>query len=240
MTQFLVRRFLWGVVTIFFIASLCFFITRLAPGSPFSNERQLTDEAMANLERYYGLDKPILVQYVNTMWAYVNLDFGPSYYNRDRTVSQLIWPGLRVSVMLGGIAFVMALAFGLLATRVIAADPMSGQTLTTVQIPSTVDDVLQSARVYLPNISDKTPVPLIVVLHSWSADYRQKGFIEPCLKECERRGWALRKAPATGGRWSRTPRSTWLTSLRPTCCIAKWRWRRSPPASTSIARSRSP
>jgi len=79
----------------------------------------------------------------------------------------------------------IAFAVSVLAGCAVAADSVD------VQIPSTVDGVRQSARIYLPNISNETPVPLLVVLHSWSADYRQKGFIEPCLKECERRGWAL-------------------------------------------------
>ncbi len=112
MIGLLVRRLLAGALTLFAIATLCFFITRLAPGNPFSGERQLTQEAMDNLNRYYGFDKPIHVQYTHTMLNYLKGDFGPSYYHRDWTVAKLIWPALGVSAMLGAIAFVLALLIG--------------------------------------------------------------------------------------------------------------------------------
>lgn len=56
-------------------------------------------------------------------------------------------------------------------------------------VPSSKDGAAQRVRYYLP-AADK-PTPLLVVLHTWSGNVDQKGFIEPCLKECERRGWAL-------------------------------------------------
>ena len=113
MTGTIFRRLIAGVLTLFCIATLCFFVTRLAPGNPFSGERQLTDQAMANLEAYYGLDKPVFEQYGNTMWNYLRGDFGPSYYHRDHEVSEIIWSSLGVSMILGSIAFVIALSVGL-------------------------------------------------------------------------------------------------------------------------------
>jgi len=107
------RRLAAGALTVFTIASLCFFITRLAPGNPFSGERQLSKEAMESLNRYYGFDKPILTQYANTMLNYLQGDFGPSYYHKDITVHALIWPALKVSTILGAIAFCLALMIGI-------------------------------------------------------------------------------------------------------------------------------
>lgn len=113
MTATIIRRLIAGVITLFAIATLSFFITRLAPGNPFAGERQLTKQTMENLNRYYGFDKPVLVQYGNTMLNYLQGEFGPSYYHRDKTVSMLIWPALKVSAILGSIAFVLAMALGL-------------------------------------------------------------------------------------------------------------------------------
>ncbi|MGQ4807245.1 Oligopeptide transport system permease protein OppB [Candidatus Entotheonellaceae bacterium PAL068K] len=112
MTAFIVRRLLAGLLTLAAIATFGFCITRLAPGNPFAGERQLTQEALVNLHRYYGFDKPLLVQYANTMWKYLHLDFGPSYFHRDHAVSQLIWPALQVSGILGAIAFGLAILVG--------------------------------------------------------------------------------------------------------------------------------
>ena len=58
MVGFIARRLLAGVLTLFAIATLCFFITRLAPGNPFSGERQLTKEAMESVIRTGSSARP--------------------------------------------------------------------------------------------------------------------------------------------------------------------------------------
>ncbi len=113
MLSFVVRRLFGGVITLFVIATLCFTITRLAPGSPFSSERTMHPEIIKNFEVFYGLDRPILVQYGRTMWGYLKGDFGPSMHYRDRTCNDYVWPGFRTSVILGTLAGLLALAIGL-------------------------------------------------------------------------------------------------------------------------------
>jgi oligopeptide transport system permease protein len=112
MAAMIVRRLIAGAVTLFVIATLCFFIVRLAPGNPFTDERALPDHVMENVNRHYGLDDPLPVQYVRTMWGYLQGDFGPSY-RHDKKVSEIIWPALRASALLGLIAFCLALLFGI-------------------------------------------------------------------------------------------------------------------------------
>jgi oligopeptide transport system permease protein len=68
---------------------------------------------MRNIERYYGLDRPILAQYATTMWNYLRGDFGPSWYHRDRRVHDLIWPAFRVSILLGTLSFFIAIVIGI-------------------------------------------------------------------------------------------------------------------------------
>jgi len=62
--------------------------------------------------------------------------------------------------------------------------------LEEVRVRSTADRSMQPAVVYLPEKIER-PVPLLVVLHTWSGNYRQKGFVDTGLAECRRRGWAL-------------------------------------------------
>lgn len=62
--------------------------------------------------------------------------------------------------------------------------------LTVVKIASSNGDE-QPARCYFPVVEARKTVPLLVVLHSWSGGYDQKGFAEDCLKECEFRTWAM-------------------------------------------------
>src|SRR5690349_24316347 len=121
MLGFLVRRIVVGVVTLFVIASLCFFIVRFAPGNPFSQERQLPPEVMRNLEKKYHYDKPILTQYFMRMKGYLTGDFGLSIKYQDRQVEDIISPSVGTSVQLGSVAFVIAMTFGLTAGVISAA-----------------------------------------------------------------------------------------------------------------------
>jgi len=116
---FILRRAIAGLLTLFVIATLSFVITRAAPGSPFSTEHALHPEIIKNYNAYYGLDKPLPVQYARTMWGYLRGDLGPSMFYRDFSCNDLVWPGLRKSMTLGMIAsilaFVMGLPLGILA-----------------------------------------------------------------------------------------------------------------------------
>lgn len=62
--------------------------------------------------------------------------------------------------------------------------------LRQAEITSSLDQSVQPVRCFAPE-TPESPIPLLVVLHTWSGDYRQTGFIEICLQECVRRGWAL-------------------------------------------------
>jgi oligopeptide transport system permease protein len=112
MASFIVKRLAGGLLTLFVIATLCFFITRFAPGSPLTGERNLPPEVVLNLERAYHLDKPLLVQYGLVMGGYLRGDFGMSFKYHGRPVADFIAPSFPVSVQLGLLAFVFSLAAG--------------------------------------------------------------------------------------------------------------------------------
>ncbi|WP_197440837.1 alpha/beta hydrolase family protein [Thalassoglobus neptunius] len=67
------------------------------------------------------------------------------------------------------------------------------QDLVEVSIPSTADQTTQPALMFLPkeSDSDRKSLPLLVLLHTWSGNYRQKGHIEVAAEECADRGWAV-------------------------------------------------
>ena len=65
MLSFIVRRFLSAIPTILILIVISFILMRLAPGSPFSSERGLSPEVLANLEIKYGLNQPWWSQLVN-------------------------------------------------------------------------------------------------------------------------------------------------------------------------------
>lgn len=113
MIGFLIRRFAAGLATLFVIAVLSFCFTRAAPGSPFSSERQLHPEIIKAYEEYYGLDKPIYVQFWRALRGYMRLDFGPSTMYRGRSVNDYIEPGFGKSIKLGLLGAVLAFLIGL-------------------------------------------------------------------------------------------------------------------------------
>jgi oligopeptide transport system permease protein len=112
MLSYALRRLLGAVPTFFLIVTLAFFLIRLAPGGPFDEEQSLAPEVKANLERAYGLDRPIHEQYVRYLVALAHGDLGPSMRLRDFTVNELIATGLPVSLTLGFSAVALALLVG--------------------------------------------------------------------------------------------------------------------------------
>lgn len=112
MLAYSVRRFLGLLPTLFVIVTLSFFLIRLAPGGPFDQERTLPPQVRANLDRVYGLDQPIALQYVHYLSRLVRGDLGPSFKLRDFSVSELIAAGLPVSATLGGCALLLAILLG--------------------------------------------------------------------------------------------------------------------------------
>ena len=112
MTTFVLRRVLLFVPTLFAIATLTFFMMRLAPGGPFLSERDIPAAAREQLVRQYGLDQPLPVQYARFLVHAARLDFGPSYKYPSRQVKEIIGEGFRVSAELGGWALLFALLAG--------------------------------------------------------------------------------------------------------------------------------
>ncbi len=94
------------------LITVSFFLMRFAPGNPFSTERPLPPEVMANIEAKYGLDKPVFEQYTTYLFNVVQGDFGPSFKYLDYSVNELISVALPVSAKVGFIAFIFTLIMG--------------------------------------------------------------------------------------------------------------------------------
>jgi oligopeptide transport system permease protein len=125
MRALLLRRLLTALPTLLAVVILSFVLMRLAPGGPFDGERPLDPATRAALEQAYGLDRPLPVQIGRYLGRVAQGDFGPSLVYRDFTVTDLVVQGLPVSLMLGGLALLLALAIGLGAGLVAAARPGS-------------------------------------------------------------------------------------------------------------------
>jgi oligopeptide transport system permease protein len=106
------RRLLGFLPTLFCIVTASFFILRLAPGGPFDQEQALPPQIRANLDRLYGLDEPLGLQYLHYLNGLAHGEFGPSFKLRDFSVGELIAQGLPLSLALGSAAVLLALLIG--------------------------------------------------------------------------------------------------------------------------------
>ncbi len=112
MTTFILRRLLLFVPTLWAIATLTFFLIRLAPGGPFLAERDIPAQAKEQLLHTYGLDQPLGTQYLRFLSNAVRLDFGPSYKFPSRQVREIIAEAFPVSLELGAWALLFAVLVG--------------------------------------------------------------------------------------------------------------------------------
>ena len=62
MLKFIVKRLALGILTIFFVVTLVFFMIHSIPGSPFSSQSNLPESIRNNVISKYNLDKPLYEQ----------------------------------------------------------------------------------------------------------------------------------------------------------------------------------
>ena len=108
MMQLILRRLMTAIPTLLAIIILSFLLMRFAPGGPFDGERPLAPETRAALESAYGLDKPLWQQIGIYLGRLAHGDFGPSLVYRDFTVTELIKKSLPISLLIGGLALILA------------------------------------------------------------------------------------------------------------------------------------
>ncbi|WP_408900833.1 oligopeptide ABC transporter permease OppB [Photobacterium piscicola] len=112
MIKFIAKRIFEAIPTLLVLITISFFLMRFAPGNPFTSDRPLPPEVLANIEAKYGLDKPVFEQYTTYLGNIVQGDFGPSFKYKDFTVNELVSKALPVSAKIGFFAFIFALVMG--------------------------------------------------------------------------------------------------------------------------------
>jgi oligopeptide transport system permease protein len=121
LVSYIIRRLLIAIPTILILIVASFFLIKIAPGGPFTSERPLPPQVLANIEARYGLDQPLWKQ----LWDYLSnivlhFDFGPSFKFKDRDVNDIIAQGFPISLTYGSLAFLAASIVGV-ALGVVAA-----------------------------------------------------------------------------------------------------------------------
>lgn len=112
MVRFALRRLILAIPTLFVIVTAAFFVMRFAPGGPFDQEQTLPPEIAANLQKAYGLDQTVAVQYGHYLAGLAHGDLGPSFRYKDFRVSDLIARGLPITLTVGALALLIAVGLG--------------------------------------------------------------------------------------------------------------------------------
>jgi peptide/nickel transport system permease protein len=122
MARFIGRRLLLSLITIWLLVTIVFFITYVLPNDvgrtilgPFAPQ-----ETVDALNQRLGTDRPLIVQYLDTLTRVVTLNFGDSYVNGKPVLPQLFDAMVR-SAKLAGLALLLtipvAIAAGVFAAR---------------------------------------------------------------------------------------------------------------------------
>lgn len=120
MAKFITLRFLQGLLVLLGIYAVTFFLVAATPGSPFSSERAIRPEILAQIEAFYGYDKPTWERFLSSLGNILHGDFGPSAVYANRSVTDIIAESFPVSLKLGSISLVIALVLGIPAGIVAA------------------------------------------------------------------------------------------------------------------------
>ena len=116
----LLKKILGLLFVMFIVATIVFFLTRLAPGDPAALMLgdQATAEQIAELRARYGLDKPLLVQFVLWLTEVAQGNLGQSIF-LQRPVTQAIWeraePTFFLALFALGIAALIGIPAGIIS-----------------------------------------------------------------------------------------------------------------------------
>jgi oligopeptide transport system permease protein len=112
MLSYALRRLIIAIPTLLLVVTISFFLCRVAPGGPFNQERGLPPQIKENMEKSFGLDKPLIEQYFQYLGNLLTGDLGPSYVMPQFSVADLFRAGLPVSIQLGAAALILSLVLG--------------------------------------------------------------------------------------------------------------------------------
>jgi len=116
MLTYIIRRVLQAIPVLWVVVIIVFLLLRLSPGDPatamLGNIPGVTKEIIDQVRSELGVDKPLVVQYVNWQIDLFKGDFGQSYYNKV-SVTTLIAQRLPKSMELAVVALAIALPFSL-------------------------------------------------------------------------------------------------------------------------------
>lgn len=111
MFKYTIRRILTGILSLFVLATVTFFLVRIIPGSPFQRGG-ISEHVVEAIEREYGLNDHVFSQYLSYMGDLLRGDFGISYQDPSVRVTEIIARAWPVTASVGVTALAVSVLFG--------------------------------------------------------------------------------------------------------------------------------
>ncbi|MFC6289576.1 oligopeptide ABC transporter permease [Levilactobacillus angrenensis] len=114
MAKYLAKRIFYLILTLFIVITVTFFLMKLLPGTPLTNQAKLSKSQIALIYEQYGLDKPVWQQYLLYLAGAVRGNFGTSFQFSDQPVSYLLSSRIGPSLQIGLQAMIFGVILGII------------------------------------------------------------------------------------------------------------------------------
>ncbi|KRM95504.1 oligopeptide transport system permease [Liquorilactobacillus aquaticus DSM 21051] len=120
MRKYLLKRVFYMILTLFLVATITFFLMKLMPGTPYSNQQKMTAQQIQIMNEQYGLNKPMWMQYLIYLGGMLHGDLGVSFQFSNQPVSYLIASRIGASAQLGIQAMIFGVVLGIIIGSIAA------------------------------------------------------------------------------------------------------------------------
>lgn len=142
MIKYVGKRLVTGAIALLFLTFITFIMAHKMPGNPFDTGN-VSDQVLQTIEKEYGLDEPLLVQFKMCLQNLMRGDFGMSIKKPGVSVNLIIARSFPVTVKVGLLAFLASLVFGMCLGV--------WQVLTRSQMMKRIILLIQSVGIGVPN-----------------------------------------------------------------------------------------
>ena len=111
MARYTCRRILTGILSLFVLITVTFFLVRIIPGSPFQRGG-VSESVVEAIEQEYGLNEPLFTQYLSYIGGVLHGDLGISYQDPAVRVTEVIARAWPVTASVGAAALIVSLILG--------------------------------------------------------------------------------------------------------------------------------
>lgn len=110
---YILKRLVLAIVTVLVVVTVTFWAMQAIPGGPFNREKAVDPSVIEQLNKLYGLDQPLFIQYLRYLGNALVWNFGVSLKYMNTSINELIADNLPYSLITGLSAAALAIILGI-------------------------------------------------------------------------------------------------------------------------------